>query len=100
LAGTSQAVVPDFSIVGRKVTGVVPTSTSGIVSVSGAVLTINHGLSNSAPTVTIAAYTSPYTGYTQGDIPFSGATATDANNVSVTLPAAPASNNWFFSVIG
>lgn len=99
LAGAGQAVVPDFSIVGRKVQGIVPTSTTGIVSVSGAVLTINHGLSNYAPSVTIAAYTSPYSGYTQGDVPWTGYTVTDANNVSVTLPAAPASNNWYFSIL-
>lgn len=90
----------DFSVVGRKVTGVIPTATAGIFSISGAVVTINHGLSNYAPAVTVAAYTSPYTGYTQGDIVISGASATDANNVSLTLPAAPASNNWVISVIG
>lgn len=92
-------LVPDFTVVGRKVQGIVPTSTTGIVTVSGAVLTINHGLNSFAPHVVIAAYTSPYTGYTQGDMPITGATATDANNVSVTLPAAPASNGWYYSVI-
>lgn len=90
----------DFSIVGRKVQGIVPTTTTGIVTVSGAVLTINHGLNNSAPVVTIAAYSSAASGYTSGDIVISGATVTDANNVSVTLPGAPASNNWYYSIIG
>ncbi len=90
----------DFTVVGRKVQGIVPTTTTGIVTVSGAVLTINHALNNYAPSVTIAAYTTPYTGYSQGDVPISGATATDQNNVSVTLPAAPASNNWYYSILG
>jgi len=40
------------------------------------------------------------TGYTAGDIPFSGASVVDANNVSITLPAVPAANNWYYSIIG
>lgn len=93
-------LVPDFAVVGRKVTGVVPTTTAGIVTVSGAVVTINHSLGNYAPLVSLSAYTSPYSGYSTGDIPLTGASATDANNVQITLPAAPASNNWAYSVIG
>jgi hypothetical protein len=93
-------IVPDFSIVGRKVQGIVPTTTTGIVTVTGAVLTINHALSNYAPSVTIAAYSAAISGYTTGDIVISGATATDANNVSVTLPVAPVANAWYYSVIG
>lgn len=93
-------LVPDFAVVGRKVTGIVPTSTSGIVTVASAVITINHSLGNYAPLVSLSAYTSPYSGYSTGDIPLTGATATDANNVQITLPAAPASNNWAYSVIG
>lgn len=100
LGGSGAVLTPDFSIVGRKVQGIVPTTTTGIVAVSGAVLTINHGLNNSAPSVTIAAYSSPVAGYTAGDIVLSGATVTDANNISVTLPANPASNNWYYSIIG
>lgn len=92
-------LIVDTAVVGTKKTGVIPTATTGIVTVSGAVVTINHGLGNYAPSVTIAAYTSPYTGYSQGDIPLTGAVATDANNVQVTLPAAPASNNWVYSII-
>jgi hypothetical protein len=90
----------DFTVVGKKIAGIVPTTTTGIVTVSGAVVTINHGLGNYAPLVVIAAYTSPYTGFSQGDIPISGAVATDANNIQFTLPAAPASNNWVYSIIG
>lgn len=92
-------LIVDTAVVGTKKTGIIPTTTTGIVTVSGAVITINHGLGNYAPSVTVAAYTSPYTGYTQGDIPITGAVATDANNVQFTLPAAPASNNWYYSII-
>lgn len=97
---TSSNLVVDFSVVGKKVAGIIPTATAGIVTVSGAVVTVNHGFGNYAPNTIVAAYTSPYTGYTQGDMPLTGAVATDANNVQFTLPAAPASNNWYYSVIG
>jgi hypothetical protein len=70
------------------------------VTVSGAVITINHGLSNWAPVFSIAAYSSPASGYTTGDVPLSGFTVVDANNISVTLPAAPAANAWAYTVIG
>ena len=97
---TSGNLVADFSVVGRKVTGIVPSTTTGIVTVSGAVITINHGLSNWAPVFSIAAYSSPASGYTTGDVPLSGFTVVDANNISVTLPAAPAANAWAYTVIG
>lgn len=94
-------LVPDYTYVGKKVAGVIPTATSGIVTVSGTTVTINHGLSNPAPHVVIAAYTSPYTGFTQGDLIVAhGFIASDANNVVGSLPAAPAANNWYYSVIG
>lgn len=93
-------LIPDFSVVGRKVQGIVPTTTTAPVTVTGAVLTINHNLSNYAPSVTIAAYSAAIAGYTSGDVPFNGATVVDANNVSVTLPAAPVANAWYFSIIG
>lgn len=100
LTTSGGSAVVDFGVVGRKVTGIIPTSTAGVFTVSGANITINHGLNNYAPSITVAAYTSPYSGFSQGDIPLTGATATDANNVALTLPAAPASNNWIVSVIG
>lgn len=93
-------VAINTSVVGRRVTGVIPTSSSGIFTVSGAVVTINHALSNSAPRVTLRAYTSPVSGYTQGELVEVGEVATDANNVDITLPANPASNNWFVSILG
>lgn len=100
IGDATHAVVPDFSVVGRKVTGVVPATTTGIVTVSGAVITINHALNNSAPSVVLAAYSTPATGYSAGDLPICVPSVVDANNVSITLPAAPASNNWVFTVMG
>lgn len=90
----------DFAVVGRKVTGVVPTATAGIFTVSGATVTVNHGLANYAPRVTVRAYTSPASGYTQGQMVELDESASDANNVTLTFPAAPASNNWYVSVLG
>lgn len=102
IGDSTHAVVPDFTVVGRKVTGSIPTSTSGIVTVSGSTVTINHGLNNSAPVVIIAVGATAYTGYTTGDIigpGLNGFTVQDANNVVGTLPAAPASGNWLYTVI-
>lgn len=103
LTTSGSDLVPDFGIVGKKLTGIIPTSTSAPVTVSGANITINHGLNNWAPVVALVAYSSPYTGYTAGDIigpGLNGFTAQDANNVTGTLPAAPATNNWYYSIIG
>jgi hypothetical protein len=100
IGDATHAVVPDFAIVGRKVTGVVPATTTGIVTVAGAVITINHGLNNWAPSVVLAAYSTPASGYATGDLPFAVPSVVDANNVSITLPAAPASNNWAYTVLG
>lgn len=88
------------SLVVRKVTGVIPTSTSGIFSVSGAVVTVNHALSNSAASLTIRPYTSPVSGYTQGEEVDVQNVCTDANNMEITLPANPASNNWIITITG
>lgn len=100
IGDSSHAVVPDFSIVGRKVTGAIPAATAGIFSITGAAVTINHGLSNSAPLVSVAAAGTPVAGYSTGDMPFTGASVVDANNVLVTLPANPATGNWVVTVIG
>lgn len=100
IGDASHAVVPDFSIVGRKFTGLIPAATAGAFTVSGANVTINHGLSNAAPMVQVAAYSTAASGYTTGDLPFNGATVVDPNNVLVVLPANPATNNWLVTVIG
>lgn len=93
-------VAVDTAVVVRKVTGVIPASTSGIFSVSGSTVTINHGLNNPAPRLTLRAYTSPVSGYTQGELVEVSEIASDANNLVVALPANPASNNWVVTVEG
>ncbi len=98
LVGTSGLAV-DTSVVGRKVGGVIPATTTGIYSVSGLVVTINHGLGNSAPLFVLRAYTSPASGYSAGQQVEVDNVASDANNLVVTLPAL-ASNNWVCEVIG
>jgi hypothetical protein len=89
----------DFSIVTRKNGGVVPTSTGGIFTVSGTALTVNHGLSSSCPVVVVRAYTSP-SPYVQGQLLECDNTATDANNVSITLPSTPGSNQYIVEIYG
>jgi len=90
----------DVAKITRYKSGIIPTSTTGIVSVSGANITINHGLANSAPLVVIRAYSSPLAPYTQGQEVAFDVVASDANNVTLTLPANPASNNWAYTVMG
>lgn len=97
---SGSGVAVDTTKVVRKVTGVIPSSTSGIFSISGSTVTINHALGNSAPRLTVRAYTSPAAGYTQGQLVEFDEVASDANNLVVTLPAAPASNNWTCMVEG
>jgi hypothetical protein len=92
----------DFSVVGRKVVGVIPTTTGGIFTVSGATITVNHALSNWAAQLTLRAYTSPDTGrgFAAGQLVECDDVAADANNITLTLPATPSTNNWYVSVIG
>lgn len=99
-AGASTTTSIDTSVVTRKVVGVVPASSSGIFSVSGATVTINHALNNSAPQFVVRAYSSPAAGYTAGQQVEMDNVASDANNLVVTFPAAPASNNWYICVQG
>lgn len=100
IGDASHAVVPDFTIVGRKFTGAIPAATAGAFTVTGASVVINHGLNNSAPIVQVAAAGTAASGFTTGDLPLSGATVVDANNVTVVLPANPATGNWIVTVIG
>jgi hypothetical protein len=90
----------DTTIAVRKVGGVIPTTSSGIFTVSGALVTINHGLNTPVPRVKLRAYTSPAAGYTQGEEVGVADPADDNNNVTITLPAAPAANNWYVEVEG
>lgn len=91
-------IVPDFTQVSQYQESVVPTASTGKWTISGAVGTYNHALNTSCPDVTIRVYTSPASGYTQGDEIEMYVCATDANNVQITFPAAPASNNWIIRV--
>jgi hypothetical protein len=96
VSGTGIAL--DTAVAVRKVTGTIPTATTGIYTVSGSTVTINHALNNSAPRFTLRVGSSPASGYTTGQLVEVDEVATDANNLQVTLPAAPASNNWVFEI--
>ena len=87
----------DTTIVGRKVTGTIPATSSGIFTVSGANVTINHALGNAAAKLEAvygAAGTSP------GQPVELEYTNTDANNIAAALPGAPAANVYIISVVG
>jgi hypothetical protein len=49
--------------------------------------------------VVIRAGSSPVAGYTAGEIVDMTDATVDANNVKITLPAAPSANNWVFMVV-
>lgn len=99
IAVTANAVAVDATVA-RIVKGVIPATTGGIFSVSGAVVTINHGLNNSGARLTLRAHTSPAAGYTAGHLVEVQDVASDANNIVATLPIAPATNAWYASVVG
>lgn len=96
----ADSVAADFTVVGRRITGIIPASTSGIFSVSGAVVTINHALNNWAANLMLRYYTSPGAGNTQGAKLEAEDVASDANNIVLTLPSAPLSNQYAVSVTG
>lgn len=88
------------STVARKVTGIVPATTSGMFSVSGAAVTVNHALNNSAPRVTVRYGSVPGSGNTTGALVEVDEVASDANNVVLTFPAAPSANQYVITVTG
>lgn len=90
----------DTTVALRKVSGTIPTATTGIYTVSGSVVTINHQLNNKAAGIIVRAGSSPAAGYTTGQRVELDDPATDANNIQVTLPGAPAANNWDFEIWG
>jgi phage-related tail fiber protein len=98
----ADAVDVNVSRVPRRWNGVVPTASATVdglpITISGAQVTFNHAANNTAPLVVIRAGSSPVSGYTAGEIVEHTDGTTDANNVRITLPAAPASNNWVFGV--
>jgi hypothetical protein len=96
----TDSVAIDTAVVPRKVIGIIPASTSGIFSISGAVVTINHALNNWCAALTLRYYTSPGGGNTSGALIESDDVASDANNIVLTLPSAPNANQYYVSVIG
>lgn len=93
-------VAIDVSVVLRYVKGVIPTSTSGIYTVSGAAVTINHGLNNLAARPHVVYYTSPGSGNTAGDPLECQYNNPDANNTVITFPANPATNQYYVMISG
>lgn len=93
-------VAVDTSVVGRKVTGAIPSASTGIYTVSGAQVTVNHALGNLAADVSIHVGSSPPAGYTQGEAVWCYYVNSDANNSVITLPAAPGANQFVLSVVG
>ena len=69
----------------------------GIFTISGANVTINHQLANSAPQVTVR-YGSA--GAQPGQLVEVDDSAADANNVTLTFPAAPTTNQYVVSIVG
>lgn len=94
----ADSVAVDTTVVARKVTGTIPATTSGIFSVSGAAVTVNHGLNNLAPRVTVRYGSTPVNG-TTGALVEVEEIASDANNVVLTFPAAPTANQYVISVV-
>jgi hypothetical protein len=93
----SDSVAIDTAVVPQRVKGIIPASSSGIFSVSGAVVTINHGLSNWCADLVLRYYSS---GATPGARLEADDLASDANNIVLTLPAAPSANQYYVSIIG
>lgn len=90
----------DYSKTAGKVGGVIPTVTTSPFTVSGNIVSINHGLGTKAPRVTVTVGDTPQSGFTTGQVVEMEWTWTDANNVSITLPAAPTTSAWYVTVEG
>jgi hypothetical protein len=100
IGDSTHALAPDFTIVARKVVGTIPATTSAPFTVTGSSVVFNHALNNSAPVFVIRAGSVPISGYTQGQLVEMDNIATDANNITITLPATPIANNWAVTAIG
>jgi hypothetical protein len=90
----------DTSVVQRYIKGVIPTATTGIFTVSGAAVTINHALGNNAARPHVVYHTSPGSGNTQGDPIEVQYNNPDGNNTVLTFPGAPGSNQYYFALAG
>jgi len=100
----ADAVAVDPAVVARKAGGTIPTSTSGIFTIAGSTVTVNHNLNTLQPDVVVQAGSTPVAlnGYTPqvGEVLDVGWRASDANNVVLVLPAAPASNGYTVGIQG
>lgn len=98
----ADAIDVNTARVNRKWAGVIPTASSTVdgiaIAISGAQVTFTHGANHLAPMVVIRAGTTPVSGYTAGEVVMMTDSTVDSNNVRITLPAAPAANNWVFGV--
>jgi hypothetical protein len=92
----------DFAVVGRKFAQGIPATSGGAFTVTANVIVINHGLSNAAPVFVVRAGSVPVAGYTTGQLVEMDNSATDTNNITLTLPgvSAPIAGNWLVTVIG
>jgi hypothetical protein len=90
----------DTALVQRYIKGVIPTATTGIFTVSGAAVTINHALGNNAARPHVVYHTSPGGGNTQGDPIEVQYNNPDGNNTVLTFPGAPGSNQYYFALAG
>lgn len=93
-------VAVDFGIVAQKLTAPIPPATAGKFTVAGANVTVNHGLANLSPIVqvttgAVAPAQAPINTPVEVDY-----VITDANNLVITLPAAPVAGNYIVTVIG
>lgn len=78
---------------------VIPTATSGAFTVTGTTVVYNHALNTNTPDVQVMAHTTPASGYTADTEVVVDWVATDANNVTISLPVL-ATNNWRLQVRG
>lgn len=80
--------------------GAVPATTTGIYTVSGQNVTVNHGLNNEAPDVRVVAAGTPASGFTAKQPVEVDWVTVDANSVTITFPGSLAANQWFLTIEG
>lgn len=100
---TADAVGVDTARVPRKWTGGIPNATGTVdtlpITVAGAQVTFNHGAGNDSPLVVVRYGTTPPSGGTARALVEVDDVAVDANNVRITLPAAPAAGEYTFMLV-
>lgn len=100
IAVAADSVAVDFTVVGKKYNGGIPATTSAPWSISGVNCTLNHAMANSAPIVNVVVGATPPSGMTAGQPVEVDWAVVDTNNLTITLPAAPATGNYIVTVIG